>query len=222
MLINNSKFIDKFTNVINIDHHDSSENSINASLSIIDYDASSTCEMIASFIRENEGRIAPRVATVLLAGIVLDTNGFSISTTADTFYYSSYLMMNGADNTEVQYLLKQDLKAYLARQKVLTSAKIIKNIAISKGLQTMTYRREDLARIADTLLLFNNIEASFVIGKISKNEVGISARSFGDFNVKNVMESFGGGGDEEGAAARVTDMTTNEIYNELIKIINKK
>ena len=40
----------------------------------------------------------------------------------------------------------QNLKKYIARQKVITNVKVIKNIAISIGKSTEHYRREDLAK----------------------------------------------------------------------------
>ena len=125
-----------------------------------------------------------------------------------------------SDSRGVQYLLKQDIKEYVEMQKVITEVKVIKKIAISKGLQTKVYRREDLAKIADTILLFNNIEASFVIGKID-NGVGISSRSMGNINVGQIMEEFGGGGDNHEAAAKITDRSLNEVFSEVTKKAKK-
>ncbi len=217
-LIDNIELMEKFKTVINIDHHDTSKKVIEADLSIIDDFASSTSEMIVHYIsRDKNEVVSPEVATVLLAGIVLDTNGYSIKTTERTFVSSAYLMKCGADNKEVQYLLKQDLKEYMQRQKVINSVKNINGIAVSKGLQKIIYRREDLAKIADSLLFFNNIKASFVVGKVSKEEVGISARSYGEVNVGKLLQSFGGGGDEEGAAARITNTSVEETYRRLLE-----
>ena len=59
----------------------------------------------------------------------------------------------GASTTKVQYLLRQDLKDYMERQKLITNVEIINDkIAIAKGSSYSIYRREDLAKIADTLL----------------------------------------------------------------------
>ena len=154
-LLQDSDLFSCFNNVIVIDHHDLNENSIKKGLIIIDEDSSSTCEMVADFIEESKTYIDEDVATVLLSGIVLDTNNYVLKTTTNTFKASYHLTQKGADPTYVQYLLKQNIKDYIARQKVITNVKIIKNIAISSAKSTITYRREDLAKIADTLLLFN-------------------------------------------------------------------
>ena len=46
-----------------------------------------------------------------------------------------------------------------------------------------------------------NIEASFVIGKIGKDTIGISARSLGNFDIVKVLSKLGGGGDTYNGAA---------------------
>ena len=43
-----------FDKVLNIDHHDKTKDSIKATLSIIDTKASSTCEMIATYLKAKE------------------------------------------------------------------------------------------------------------------------------------------------------------------------
>ena len=81
------------------------------------------------------------------------------------------------------------------------------------------YRREDLAKIADTLLLFDKIEASFVIGKLDDKSIGISARSLGRINVGKVLEPFNGGGDEFEAGASIKNADIKKIDGELKEII---
>ncbi|MGN1000428.1 MAG: DHH family phosphoesterase [Bacilli bacterium] len=221
-LLQNPRCLSKFNNIIVIDHHDTGKDSINYenALLFIDNESSSTCEIITKMLKNDNYLINSEIATTILAGIVLDTNNFVIKTDADTYYAAYYLGKCGADSRKVQYLLKQDIKEYIEMQKVITEVKIIKKIAISKGLQTRKYRREDLAKIADTILLFNNIEASFVIGKIDKG-IGISARSMGKINVGKIMEEFGGGGDNHEAAARILDKSLNEMVSEITKIAKK-
>lgn len=208
-----------FEKVIVIDHHDSNDQTINDGLVIIDRNASSTCEMITDLLDFDKIEITKDVATILLSGIVLDTNNYVIKTTTDTYRTSYILSKCGADSQYVQYLLKQDLKKYLARQKVVTNVKQIKRIALSNGKANVLYRREDLAKIADTLLVFDKIEASFVIGKLDDKSIGISARSLGRINVGKVLEAFNGGGDEFEAGASIKNTTIKKIEEELREII---
>ena len=82
--------------------------------------------------------------------------------------------------------------------------------------------QEDLAKIADTLLFFNNIEASFVIGKIGKDTVGISARSLGNFNIATILEKLGGGGDDYNGAVKFDKKNISEVEELLKKEIKKQ
>ena len=84
-------------------------------------------------------------------------------------------------------------------------------IAITKATPYTIYRREDLARVADTLLFFNNIEASFVIGKIGKDTVGVSARSLGNYEINKILEKIGGGGSDYNGAAKFEDTTISNV-----------
>lgn len=218
-LLQDPTIINLFEDIIVIDHHDLKETSIDRGIIVVDEESSSTCEMLVEFLDYNRININEDVATILLAGIVLDTNNYVLKTTTNTFRASYLLTQKGADPNYVQYLLKQDLKKYIARQKVVTNVKIIKNIAISCAKSTLIYRREDLAKIADTLMLFNKIEASFVIGNLDKNTVGISARSIGDIDVGEILEQLNGGGDNHEAGARIENKSIKKVENELRAIL---
>lgn len=221
-LLQNSDILELFANIIVIDHHSIGTDSIGEERAIIinDVEASSTCEMLVSMLNNDNYLLPSDVATTVLAGIVLDTNNFVIRTDENTYYAAYYLAKCGADSREVQYLFKEDIKEYIEMQKVITEVKIIKKIAISKGLQTKMYRREELAKIADTILLFKNIEASFVIGKTDSG-IGISARSMGNVNIGEVMEEFGGGGDCHEAATLIKDASLNDVVEKVVKRAKK-
>ncbi len=218
-LLQDSNLLNLINNVIVIDHHDVSDNTIKKGLVIIDQDTSSTCEMITEFLYQENVTLNKQISTILLAGIVLDTNNYTIKTTKETYRASYLLAEQGASPQYVQYLLKQDIKSYVERQKVITNVKQIKNVAISTGKSTVKYRREDLAKIADALLQFDKIEASFVVGKLENNSTGISARSLGKINVGKILEKFNGGGDENEAGANIENRNLREIEKELYNII---
>lgn len=208
-----------FSKKIVIDHHEESDGSIVGGEFIVDVEASSTCEMITEFLKLNNFVIDKNLATLLLAGIILDTNNYILKTDSNTFYYSYYLTTCGAEPNKVQYLFKQDLRKYIKRQKMITNVKKINNIAVSKGVYNDVYRREELAKTADTLLMFSGIEASFVIAMIEKDVIGISARSMGSINVGKILTMFGGGGDVNFAAAKIENTTIKKVEHELLNII---
>ena len=146
-----------------------------------------------------------------------------LNTTAETYYTAYFLASLGASAKKVQYLLKQDLEEYSERQKLLASIETINGkVAFTKATANMHYRREDLAKVADTLLFFNNIEASFVIGKLNKNTIGISARSLGNYDICKILEKLGGGGDATSGAAIFQDTTISKIEQELKKLLKEE
>lgn len=214
--------VDKFKNIIIIDHHQITENSIKNGMRWIDEHASSTCEMLTTLLEELEITLPASINTLILSGIVLDTNNFVVKTDKETYYAAYLLTKRGASPTDVQYLLKQDIEKYIARQKAITNVEICGNVAITKGEENICYRREDLAKIADTLLQFKGIEASFMIGKLNENVIGISARSMGTFPMVEIVQSLGGGGDSHEAAAKVEGKTLKEIEEKIKTMIQNK
>lgn len=222
-LVQNKEILKKIDQKVIIDHHDLGKTTIKDAFIIQDDEVSSTCEMITELTEFYDVELDPYYATVLLSGIVLDTNNFTLKTSAETYYAAYYLANLGASAKKVQYLLKQDVEEYTERQKLLTDIETInKKIAFTKASPYTIYRREDLAKVADTLLFFNNIEASFVIGKIGKATIGISARSLGNFNISKILEDLGGGGDDYNGAARFEKMTISKVEQELKKAIAKE
>lgn len=222
-LVQNKEILKKIDQKVIIDHHDLGKTTIKDAFIIQDDEVSSTCEMITELTEFYDVELDPYYATVLLSGIVLDTNNFTLKTSAETYYAAYYLANLGASAKKVQYLLKQDVEEYTERQKLLTDIETInKKIAFTKASPYTIYRREDLAKVADTLLFFNNIEASFVIGKIGKDTIGISARSLGNFNISKILEDLGGGGDEYNGAARFEKTTISKVEQELKKAIAKE
>ena len=210
-------------NIIIIDHHIESKDSVkNCTLKYIDDEASSTVEIIYDLL-ESENIVVPNyIATIMLAGITVDTNNFSIKTDGKTHEVAASLSKRGANAKEVQYLLKEDLKEYISMQKIIFNTEIVDKIfAISVGKKTEIYDKEQLAKIADSLLQFDEIEASFCIGKINSNIIGISARSLGNIDVERIMNKLNGGGHLTEAACQMYNTTLEKAKNELLKIIKK-
>ena len=222
-LVQNEEALSIIKNKLVIDHHDIGKTTIKDAKLIIDNKTSSTCEMIANLIEYYDIEIEPYYATIILSGIVLDTNNYTLNTNAETYYTSYYLASLGASAKKVQYLLKQNIEEYAERQKLLSSIETINgNVAFTKATPYTQYRREELAKVADTLLFFNNIEASFVIGKIGKDTIGVSARSLGNYDISSILEKLGGGGDATSGAASFEKSTISKVEQELKKLMKEE
>ena len=212
--LQNKKLIN-FKNKVVIDHHiETNDNIENAIYKWIDIEASSACEMVLMLLKKEEIKIPSIIATIMLAGIYIDTNGFLLKTTKNTHKYTSLLYEFEADNMEAQYLLKQNYNEFRRRQKLTLNTEFYGNIAIATS--KYRYTSIELAKSSDVLLTFNNVEASFSIAKLDSNTIGISARSLGNIDVEEIMTYFGGGGHKTDAACQIKTNSISEVKEKLI------
>lgn len=216
--------IDKFNNIIIIDHHRKGEEvPENVLLEYIEPYASSACELITEFFEyqdQNARQINRIEATTMLAGIIVDSRNFSLRTGSRTFDAASYLKSVGADSLLIQHLLKEDLSDYIKRNHLVEQVEFIEpNMGIAYGEDKLTYDTVTAAQAADTLLSMRNIDASFVVFLRSDKRVGISARSLGNVNVQTIMEQLGGGGHLSNAATQISDVTVSEAVQQLKDIL---
>jgi len=218
-LLQDSSLPSLFNNIIIIDHHEYNETSINKGLIIVDDKLSSASEMITYLLESINKDYNKLVATALLSGIVLDTNSFALKTSSDTYMAASILAKHGASSSDVQALLKQNIREYIERTKMITDVKIYGNIAIACAKASLIYRREDLAKVSDLLLQFNGIEVSFAIGKLDSKKIGVSGRSIGKINIGDVLEYLDGGGNAYEAAAQVESLKIREVEEKIKEIL---
>ena len=77
-----------------------------------------------------------------------------------------------------------------------------------------------LAEVAEEMLNFEDIKASFALGKLDNETIGISARSLGDIDVSIIMKELGDGGHNSNAATQIKDKSLKEVKQELIDLVN--
>ena len=214
------EILDKFDKVV-IDHHIKSKNHIKDTIfTYVDSNLSSISELIAYYSDYLNIDLHTTIATILLAGIEIDTNSFNLKTTRRTYEAASILMDDGADSILKQELLKESKDDYVKRANHLkTSFMINENMAmciINKECSSM-----DLATLAEELLNFEDVEASFTIGKLDEKTVGVSARSLGKINVEKIMEKLGGGGHKSNAATQIKNKKIQEIKQKIIDLVGE-
>ena len=202
-----------------IDHHRRGEDIItNPLLTYIEPYASSSSELIAELIEYQTKieKITPLAATIMLGGIVVDTQNFSIRTGSRTFDAAAYLRSNGADPTKVKTILKEPIENFMSRVEIINnSIQKTPEIVIARAPSEKTYTNVMLAQSADLLLTLKGIECSFAVGYLDKNRVGISARSLGNMNVQLVMEELGGGGHLANAATQIEGVDIDTAVSRL-------
>lgn len=210
--------------IIVIDHHRKMVNFIsNALIFFHEPTASSACEMVTELIGYlGDTGLSKLDAEALLSGIMLDTKHFVIKTGVRTFEAAAYLKQKGADTIEVKRLFSGDIDEYREKAKIVSQAKIIGFNAISVvDNDDINNIRVISSQAADELLGVVGVHASFVIYRISKEQIGISARSYGKVNVQLIMEELGGGGHLTMAACqlKISDMAEAEVM--LVNAITK-
>ena len=203
-----------------IDHHIGTLDTIDDAIyKYDDANKSSIAEVMAEYLKFLDLKIEPLIMTVLFAGMVVDTSSFSIKTTAHTFDMAAFLAKNGADFVLMQELLKEPKEEMTQRYVYINnSEEVLKDVLICK-MDDKVHGNVDIALLAKELLKFEDVKASFAVGKLSHKIVGISARSMGEINVGEIMEKFGGGGHLTDAAAQIKDKTVDEVYTMLKNII---
>lgn len=211
-----------------IDHHRKSGDSIDGIITYVEPYASSTCELVTEILIYQPLKIELTVfeATVMLAGMMLDSKNFTHRTSVRTFDAAATLRQMGADSIVIKDTIKDDLNDYLQKAAVIQNGRFYDSnygIVIAVDPESNMIRtRKFLAQVADRLLNFGDVETSFVIGFIDENTIGISARSTSDTNVQLMMETLGGGGHFNVAATQLKDCTLIEAKQQLLTILDQK
>lgn len=221
-LVIEPRLLNKVKHLVVIDHHRRGTKFIESpDLIYTEIYASSTVELISEIIEYYpiKVQVSDLDATIMLSGIIVDTNNFTYRTGSRTFEAASFLRKQGANTLAVQTMLRESYEEHMLRAELFEKVEITRdNIAIVVADNIDNLSKVKLAQTADWLLMIENVKASFVIGKIDGNTIGISSRSFGEVNVQLIMEKIGGGGHFNNAATQLTDITLQDAYN----LLNEK
>ncbi len=223
-IVASTKVFKMCNEIVVLDHHRKSSNSINATVKMHVAYASSTSELVTKIIKTlcNTNDISSFLAEALLAGITIDTKSFAFQTTFETFETAGYLKQVGVNSKRVRQLLQSKLVDYRTKAKIVNSVNIYNdNIAISVvNLKNETNPKLIIAMVADELLNLVGVEVSFVIAQVDK-DVFVSARSLG-LNVAKIMAVFGGGGHLTVAAAIIQNSSTSTVKHQILDMLGKK
>ncbi|MDU1854865.1 MAG: DHH family phosphoesterase, partial [Clostridium baratii] len=132
--VNNLKLVEQAKRKVIIDHHRRSADIIEDTLlNYIEVYASSTSEMVTEIIQYMVERpnLTELEAEGLLAGIYMDTKGFSFKTGVRTFEAASFLRKSGAETTEVKKMFTDNLTDFIQISDIIKSAEIENQIAIA-------------------------------------------------------------------------------------------
>ena len=217
-------FYDLFTQTIVIDHHRRDQDfPDNAVITYIESGASSASELVTELIQfqnSKKNRLSRMQASVLMAGMMLDTKNFTSRVTSRTFDVASYLRTRGSDSIAIQEMAATDFEEYReVNELILQGRKLGSDVLIAEAKESKCYDTVVISKAADAMLAMSGIEASFVLAKNTQGFISISARSRSKLNVQRIMEELGGGGHFNLAAAQIKDSTLSEAGEKLTGIV---
>ena len=213
-----------------IDHHKTNDKTYQSDYSLIDKESSSASELVELLLTEFNFEYNSNIATVLLAGLHLDTDRFQaqdrISKRTLKVWYR-LVDEKEADRLYVKKLFDQNfekvcirslLKHFYDQNKKNTEVISItpyddkgKPIAIIRASFTRNkfypekiYDQIDIAKSADEMLDEGPANISVVMGFIKEDELQVSLRTnIPTISAGSIMERVGGGGDDEKAATQI-------------------
>ena len=220
-------YLQNFKSKIVIDHHDTGITTIESNYNYINTDVSSTCEIIAKLLCLLNIKYDKECATFLYSGIYLDTNNLTKNLTSNTFNIISKLIKNGADIEYVNDLFVEIFEKDRERHRLIDNTKFY-NIEDDNELQSLNYAitcgkeniypKEELAKAADYVMKYK-VDASFVIGLLDENLVGISGRSNGKIDIGKILSNICGGGNKKSGASIIKDSSILDTSKKLQLIL---
>ncbi len=233
--------LDKFSDIFVIDHHDLYPSEISEDDIYINTSASSASEIVSNLLRISQIKYDADVATVLLAGINLDTNNYTKNRNSSTLRSIANLMDNGGDDAYITSLFIGDFSENIRRYEV----------ASRQNTEFRTFKRETivpveddenedrdksfyttfsvaiatdpkirgkvvLAQAADYLLDFADV--SIALANISDKTISVHGRSKGQINIGELFTTIGGGGSARASAAEIEDCNLEEAKMKILQM----
>jgi len=187
-----------------IDHHIT--NNGFGTVDLIDPEAAATAEMLVELIQELGVELDARVATCLLAGLLMDTQGFRTSnTTPRTLGVAMRLMEAGANLTELTHRLfeTRSLASLRLLGRALTHMHLEGRILWSEIAQATLQECEatsgDASGIVNILGSTRDADVAVLFREQPDGSVDVGMRSVPGVNLAPVALRLGGGGHPQAA-----------------------
>lgn len=190
--------------IINIDHHSKNDLHRLAEINYIDYEASSTAELIYRIFDFLNWKIDKDIATSLLCGLYFDTGAFRHSnTTKDVLKISSYLLSCGAKLKLITQNISngKSVAALKLWGKILSRIKqdkglgLVSSVITLKDIEECQASPNDLAGAVNLINTIPGSRAAILFSEIESGKIKASLRTErNDVDVSRLANIFGGGG----------------------------
>ncbi len=221
---NGARVLEQAQKTVVIDHHRrSTDMGVKPILMYIEAGASSASELITELMPyiTNQVRLSEIEATIMLTGMIVDTDYFRVRTGGRTYDAAGSLRKMGADPGKAHEFLRESYDEFMLKTQINTMAENFRHNIIIVPVQGVRASRSMISQVADRMHKVQDVNAVFVIAETTGDEIGVSARSDGKINVQRVMELMGGGGHMTAAAVQRTRTDIPSVKKELETCLNQ-
>lgn len=217
------KLLSPETKIFNIDHHIS--NKLFGHYNYIQPTASACGEVIYDMFKQFKMKINKNEATALYVSISTDTGSFKYSnTTVKSHHIASELIKTGIDIERIN----DGLYATYSLEKIQLYSLLLGKVETSEdgkiawvGLTKNDLKRtgatyEDTEGFIDFLKYIKEVQFSFFMSEIDNNQVRVSFRSKGKYDVAQVAAHFNGGGHKKAAGCTI-DGTLEQVTERILE-----
>ena len=199
--------------IANIDHHLS--NSGFGDLQLVDASASATCEVVLRLADELGVPLDSELATVLLAGIVRDTQGFAdLSTRAETLRITARLTEAGAPLAQIQRRTRSEIPfstislwgRLLASMGTTMEGRVVYTVLTQQMLNEVDAEQHDADGIAELMATVRDAGVTILLRELGPTETRVSLRTGPTIDASRIAAALGGGG-HKGRAGCIVRMS---------------
>ncbi|MEW8955465.1 bifunctional oligoribonuclease/PAP phosphatase NrnA [Clostridium sp.] len=227
-LSGNFDFSNRSYKIINIDHHLSNDKF--GDINYVDTNAAATAEIIFRLIKEMNVELDKDIAMCLYTSLLTDTGVFKHSgTSKNTHYIAGELIDTGIDFTNIHRALFENkpyekIKLYgkaIESMKLLMDNKVCVINITEKMFKDLGI--EGSVDTSDILHFGSEVDTAEVVVLLKEAEEGIkiSLRAKNYFDVREVAESFGGGGHTKASGCMIKGLTIKEAEEKILHAISK-
>ncbi len=186
--------------IINIDHHKTNDNF--GTINIVDWNKSSTAEVVYDFFKFNGLYITKNSATALYVGIYDDSLAFTVNR-CDEFTYDkiNFLVKCGANPAQIaDKLIRRDsLAKYRILPKIFESLELHKEGEVATIYALPIWFEQTGANLLETevaldMVLNINVVKIAIYFRVQNGKTRVSFRSKEKIDVSKIASIFGGGG----------------------------
>ncbi len=210
-----------------IDHHVS--NTGYADLTILEADASSTCEVLFTLL--DSEKISKTVAECIYTGIIHDTGVFKYSCTKRrTMEIAGFCMDMGIDYSSIidnsfykkTYVQNQILGRALLESVLFYNGKCIFSFVGKQEMDFYGIDGKDLGGVVEQLRLTDGVEVAIFIYQVDEETYKVSMRSKSLIDVAKIATAYGGGGHARAAGFNSKLKNVHAIINKISEDVERQ